>query len=155
MRNQTSLASIFLFLPILIAVSCSQNNAGDQQKLRQAIESFNTAFKQCDISTLEAMITENYTHTNGNSKSIGKSAWLKYLRSRERDIKSGAIDVLNYEMDEMEIKMHHDMAIVTGKIVVESRREDEVQENEYRITNMWVLESGAWKRAGFHDGKIR
>ena len=58
-------------------------------------------------------------------------------------------------MDQTTIQFYESTAIVTARIIVTSYKLEEQQENEYRITNIWVKENGDWKRAGFHDGKIR
>ena len=127
----------------------------NKEELLIALEKFNQAFKEGNTDVLESMITNDYIHTNGNSKSIGKNDWLSYLRKREKDIKAGRIEVTDYQLEDLEIKYHNHTAIVTGKVLVSSKKENEVQENEYRVTNIWVNQSGQWKRAGFHDGKIK
>ena len=125
-----------------------------KENLLIAIAKFNKAFQEGNVVVLESMITENYLHTNGNSKSINKKDWINYLRNREREIKTGNLEVIMHKIDEMEIEIYGDMAIVTGKITVSSKKKEEIQKNEYRITNVWINETGDWKRAGFHDGKI-
>lgn len=127
----------------------------NKETLTETLEKFNQAFKEGNTTVLQSMITDNYTHTNGNSKSIGKEDWLNYLRKRENDIQTGNLEILVYAMEELEITYHNNVAIVTGKILASSKRENDVTENEYRITNIWVFKSGHWKRAGFHDGKIK
>ncbi|KAA3635598.1 MAG: nuclear transport factor 2 family protein [Bacteroidetes bacterium] len=127
----------------------------DKEALVETLEKFNQAFRDGNTALLQSMITDNYIHTNGNSKSIGKDTWLNYLRKREKDIQTGNLEVLNYTMEDLEITYHNNVAIATGKILVSSKRQNEVVDNEYRITNIWVFESGLWKRAGFHDGKIK
>ncbi len=126
-----------------------------KENLLIAIDKFNKAFQEGDVKVLESMITDNYLHTNGNSKAINKKDWLNYLHTRERAIKSGNLEVIKYEIDEMEIEFYGNMALVTGKVIVSTKKKEEIQNNEYRITNVWVNESGNWKRAGFHDGKIK
>lgn len=135
------------------ASNLSQSGSS-KEALIKALNTFNEAFQKGDIKILESMITENYVHTNGNAKSINKRTWLNYLRKREQEINSGELEVLNYQMLEMEIVLHGNVAIVTGKVAVTNKRGEEIQENAYRITNIWVNENGTWKRAGFHDGKI-
>ena len=114
----------------------------------------NTAFQTGDVATLEAMITASYQHTNGSSKAIGKEAWLNYLRKRKKAIDSGELEVLGYEMSELGIEFYGATAIVTAKVSVKNKTEDGTVNNAYRVTNIWINESGVWKRAGFHDGKI-
>ena len=59
------------------------------------------------------------------------------------------------EVLRLEIEYYKKMAIVTGKVVVSNKDKGEIKNNEYRITNLWVNANGSWKRAGFHDGKIK
>ncbi|WP_299551431.1 nuclear transport factor 2 family protein [Seonamhaeicola sp.] len=119
------------------------------------VSEFNEAFKHCDIATLESMLTEHYKHTNGTSKPINKSDWLGYLEHRKESIDKGELVVTSYEMKEPSYELFGDTAILTARIVVSSVLNGETQNNEYRVTNIWVKEDGLWKRAGFHDGKIK
>jgi len=152
---------IFSFLVLILIQSCSTNTNNkpslDQEKeiLLSRIEQFNSAFKSGDVEQLELMITNKYLHTNSNSKSIRKNDWITYLQKRKKEIASGVLIVSEYKMNETEIEMYDDMAIVTAKISFSSTRSDVQKENEIRITNVWVKEEGIWKRAGFHDTRIK
>ncbi len=164
MSKKTNLYTKSLHLTFLLVFivfqSCKtetghkQNSSEEEKILLKKVEDFNLAFKECDIEQLETLITENYLHTNGNSRSIKRNAWLGYLEKRKLEINNGNLVVNTYDMKEAEIELYDDMAIVTGKIVTSSTKSGEYQENEYRITNIWIKEEGNWKRAGFHDGKI-
>lgn len=131
------------------------NIQNEKELLIQRVEEFNLAFRDGDIDKLGSMITDNYTHTNSNSKSIRKSDWLAYLQKRKKELTTGILIVENYEMSESEIEIYDDMAIVTAKISFSSIRAEEQKENEFRVTNVWVKEEGNWKRAGFHDTRIK
>ncbi len=152
---------IFLILISTIFLSCEIKNnqkedtAKEEKILRERMNAFNQAFKESDVEKLESMITDRYLHTNGNSKSIDKSTWVSYLRKRSKEMEAGNLIVDTYEMKETEIQMYKDMAIITAKIITSSIQNGEPQENEFRVTNIWVQEEGNWKRAGFHDGKIK
>lgn len=151
----------FFKIPLIIIISLSLFYCADEkseitpEKLSEAIRKFNKAFQDGNNEVLESMVTENYLHTNGNSKSIGKKDWFNYLTKREKEIKSGSLEVLEYKLDEMKMEFSGNLAIVTGKISVTIKKKEGIQKNEYRITNIWISESGKWKRAGFHDGKIK
>lgn len=58
-------------------------------------------------------------------------------------------------MRDIDIVQYDDLAIVTAKIVISIVKSGRDHENEYRTTNVWIKEEGDWKRAGFHDGKIK
>lgn len=58
-------------------------------------------------------------------------------------------------MSDPQVEFHGKTAVLTAKIKVTATNKGTVTENEYQVTNIWVKESGVWKRAGFHDGKIK
>ena len=126
-----------------------------EKELMAAIKRFNTAFKAGDVATLESMITDDYVHTNGTSSPIGKESWLNYLRKRKQDIEDGEFKVLKYTMSEEQAVFHGHTAIVTAKISVVNEKDKILDLQAYRVTNIWVYQDGSWKRAGFHDGKIK
>ncbi len=143
----------------ILLVLCTYGVAQGQQvvpseALPQALDQFNEAFAEGDPEVLGMFITEDYVHTNGTSKAIGRAAWLGYLARRYDDLQAGRLEILSYEMDEVEIVDLGETAIVTGRVRVSSRTEAGVQNNTYRVTHLWVKDAGRWKRAGFHDGKI-
>lgn len=135
--------------------SSNNETATSKEKLLKTIDKFNKAFQEGNFSVIESLIAENYLHTNGNSKSIRKEDWFNYLHKREKEIKLGSLKVVEYKMSEIEIDTYGNTAIVTGKVNVSNKRKKDIQKNEYRVTNVWVNELGNWKRAGFHDGKIK
>ena len=155
-----SFCSLFI-LPFLLITACSTptdtkvNSDAEKDILLTRIEQFNTAFETGDVKTLESMITDKYVHTNSSAKAIGRDQWVDYLQRRKKDLDSGDLIVGNYALEETEVEIYGDMAILTGKISFSSERSGEQKENEIRITNVWVKEDGAWKRAGFHDTRIR
>ncbi len=152
-----------IVLMLLLAVNVSfctdaktpdNTTATDKQKLLKTINVFNKAFQDGNLNVLDSLTTDDYTHTNGNSKAIGKKRWFAYLSNRANEIKSGNLDVIDYKLEEREIYYYGDMAIVTGKVRVTENEKGAIRKKEYRITNVWVNTAGNWKRAGFHDGKI-
>ena len=155
---------IILFSIIVISVfiqSCQPENnqksdqVEEKDELIKQIEAFNTAFRDGEVEKLESMITTNYLHTNSHSKPIRKDDWMAYLERRKKALVEGRLIVDEYEMTETEIEMYGDMAIVSGKISFKTIQASEQKENEIRVTNIWVKENGIWKRAGFHDSRIK
>ena len=166
MRLTTNIQSV-LVLSIVCLLLCSALIQGcqfnfdkqptkseDKKKLLKRIAEFNKAFKDGDAKKLGSMTTDNYLHTNGNSKPIKKNDWLEYLSKRGEEIRKGGLIVSRYELTEMETEIYDDMAIVTGKISSLSIIEGKENASMIRVTNVWVKESNVWKRAGFHDTRI-
>ena len=126
-----------------------------QETLMQAVAAFNQAFKAGNVQQLESMITANYQHSNGNSKAIGKTTWLSFLSKRKKSLENGSLVINSYEMSETQVAFFENTAILTAKISVASTQSGNYTENAYRVTHVWVYENQQWKRASFHDGKIK
>ncbi len=126
----------------------------EEAQLMQSIHRFNQAFEVCDLETLDYMTTDNYRHTNGNSKAIPKTAWFNYLKKRRQALKEGTLTVLNYEMAEEDVQLHGQCAVLTAKINVRQRNNGETSERAYRVTHLWVKTNGHWQRAAFQDTKL-
>ena len=146
--------SILVLISICI-LSCQPKHEVDRDSLITSIDAFNKAFAEGNLAVLDSMITSNYLHTNSSSKVIGKADWFNYLKKRNQSLESGEIEVLEYTLDETKIEYHGNSAIVTGRVTVVTKDSIGSKKNQYRITNLWVYENGNWKRAGFHDGKIK
>ncbi len=143
---------LLVILFCISQIACAQHKLHD---LKETINEFNTAFKEGDVDKLSAMISKNYLHTNSTSAPINKETWIAYLNKRKKEIESKKLVIHTYEMKETRVQQYDDMAIVSAKIITSSTKNGKLNNNEYRVTNIWVLEDGAWKRAGFHDGKIK
>ncbi len=129
--------------------------AEQKEELITAIDRFNLAFANSEISVLESMVTNNYSHTNGTYEAIDKESWFQYLNKRDKEIEAGILTINSYEMKQLKVEFHDNTAIATAKVITSITKNGELSKNEYRVTNIWVYENGAWKRAGFHDGKIQ
>ena len=106
------------------------------------------------MDQLRQLVTDQYIHTNGHSAPIRKESWFEYLERRAIELESGELVVENYHMDDIKIEMYSNAAIVMAHVSFTSIVNDERKENAFRVTNIWVNESGQWKRAGFHDTRI-
>ncbi len=157
--NSYKLSFLYIFIFLSFSIACDnqsqQLTEAQKNELILAIDTFNTAFADGKLSVLESMITDNYKHTNGTSKVIGKEQWLNYLKKRNQEIETGILTINSYDMDQLNIEFHNAAAIVTARVVAAATKNGEYSKSEYRVTNIWVYEEEAWKRAGFHDGKIQ
>ena len=78
MKHENNLYSLAFCLVLILGAfqSCKNthhlgsNLAKEKETLLESVEAFNQAFKDGEHEKLEKMITNNYLHTNGNSKSI-------------------------------------------------------------------------------------
>ncbi|UII79090.1 nuclear transport factor 2 family protein [Flagellimonas sp. CMM7] len=150
---------LYIFIFMWFSTACENQSqkleAEQKEELITAIDRFNLAFANSEISVLESMVTNNYSHTNGTYEAIDKESWFQYLNKRDKEIEAGILTINSYEMKQLKVEFHDNTAIATAKVITSITKNGELSKNEYRVTNIWVYENGAWKRAGFHDGKIQ
>lgn len=127
---------------------------GSKEGLLSTLTQFNTAFAQGDLEFLDKHTTDNYRHTNSAGKAFEKDAWFNYLKNRKEDLESGALKIEAYELSEVDVQMHEDAAIITGKILTKGLNKEIAFQRFIRVSHFWVFEEGSWKRAGFHDTRI-
>lgn len=152
--NRLKLFSIILLFACMSCVSTSPEKP-TEESLLVAVETFNRAFSSGQIPTLVTMIADDYRHTNGNSKAIDTQSWLTYLHQRNKDLESKTLIVHDYKMDQIDVVLYEKAALVTGRVTTSVTYKGDHKVNEYRVTHLWVYENERWKRAGFHDGRIK
>ena len=146
---------LFALFTVMAACSPPENASQEQSSLLSTLEVFNKAFERGDLITLDSLTTDNYIHTNGQSKAFSKEAWFKYLQGRKKDLESGKLMIKRYELTEEKVTMYGTTAIFTGLITTAGIQDATSFERQLRVTNLWVKEGGTWKRAGFHDTRVQ
>ncbi len=139
---------ILLFKPI----NCHAQSK--EKTLKLAFQTFNTAFEKADITVLSKMLTKDYRHTNQGAAPINAASWLNYIRSRQKQLESGSLKIINYKIEEKEFLIYGNSALITGKVVGLGILDGKSFQTNLRFTQMWVNEDGKWKRAAFQDSKI-
>ena len=148
--------SFLLMLVMLVACGpANGNRRADMEAVRQALITFNNAFREGDLQALDSLTTDDYLHTNGNNRAFDKESWFNYLEGRSKQLSLGTLEITEYELIESEIKLHGSSAIVTGLVITAGRRDGETFTRQFRISNVWVKQDGIWKRAAFHDTPVK
>ncbi len=141
---------------IAVVPSMSQSTATKTEKeVLQAIKKFNQAFRQADAALLEAMLTDQYIHSNSGSKVIDKKSWLNYIKKRRKQLDSQTLKVASYQMSEVVMKVYGNTVVVNVLITATGTRHQQAFQSKIRCTQVWVNQQGTWKRAAFHDSKLK
>ena len=151
------IATLGFIITLFIQFSCrdsSEENAQHLSDLKSAVQIFNEAFKNGDVTVLSKLVTDHYVHTNGTSAPINKEVWLSYLASRHRALEDSSLIIREYHMTDASYQVFGSSAVVTGRIEVSGLKENIPFTDAYRVTHHWVFEEGSWKRAAFQDAPI-
>ena len=126
-----------------------------QHEVQVALDAFSRAYRDADAGRLSAMLTDRYVHSNSGGPVIRKPAWLDYVRSRRKLLDEGALVVSEYENENVVIETYGDAAVVHGLNVSKGTDKGKPFAKRIVFTHTWVRDGGTWKRASFHDSKVK
>lgn len=126
-----------------------------EQQVREHVEAFGEAFAVADVEALDALLADDYVHTNTDGSVHNKSSWLKWMASRHEEIKTGKIKIHRFENHDVHVRIYgNDTAVVTGKNHVRDERSGSVSVRWIRFTHVWIKSGNGWRRAAFHDSRL-
>ncbi len=117
--------------------------------------SFGRAFVEADVPTLDALLADTYVHVNGSSGNVlNRNEWLTWVKTRQAELEAETLVVGDYRIEELEVVLFGEAAVVTGVAISSGIRNGDLFETRLRISNVWIFGGGAWRRAAFHDSPI-
>jgi len=145
------IVSVALIASVL-AIAETPDKSGE---VRAAVTAFGLAFVEADISKLKSLLTEDYLHVNGGSgKVLGRDDWLKWMESRRVEIEKGILIIEDYRIEDVEISLDGNAALVVGRVVSSVKRDGVPKSSQIRFSNTWLCRDGVWRRASFHDSPM-
>ncbi|GHF28998.1 hypothetical protein GCM10017044_25310 [Kordiimonas sediminis] len=145
---------VFLCWCTFLAVT-AVSAQGTQSDILAAVDQFQSAYKAGDVETLEALLADDYLHTNSDGGIVPVEDWLAWNRSRSRQLADGILKVLVYDITDRKIvRPLENVVIVSQVITVHTEADGEISRRRLRTTETWVRLEQTWKRSSFHDSKI-
>ena len=131
-----------------------QGTADQRAEVLRRVQAFADAFRAADAPALESLLAPDYAHTNGGRPVLTREQWLSYVRSRRAQITSGALVITRYENVEVEARVYHDTAVVTGMNRSEGVADGKPFSSELRFTQVWRRTNDRWVRWAFQDAPV-
>jgi ketosteroid isomerase-like protein len=120
----------------------------DQTKeLREAIEDWAAAEQRGDAASLEGALAEDFIGIGPRGFMLTKDQWL------ERH-ESGKLRYRSLGLDEVQVRLYGDAAVVTGRQSAEGKYEDFDLRDQFRATLVFVKQRERWMLAGLHLSPI-
>ena len=118
-----------------------------EQELKKLEGERNEAIKKSDTATLERLSSDDYAVINLAGQ----------LRSRNQLVqgfKTGAIKIPSREVDELNVRVYGDTAVVTGRVTQKGTSEGKDISGQYRFTRVYVKQQGTWKPVAAQETTI-
>ena len=117
------------------------------RELREAIEDWAAAEQRGDAASLEGALAGDFIGIGPRGFMLTKDQWL------ERH-ESGKLRYRSLGLDEVQVRLYGDAAVVTGRQSAEGKYEDFDLRDRFRATLVFVKQRERWMLAGLHLSPI-
>jgi ketosteroid isomerase-like protein len=111
------------------------------------MEDWTAAESRGDIASLEGALAEDFVGIGPRGFMLTKDQWL------ERH-KSGKLRYQSIGLDEVQVRLHEDAAVVTGRQSAKGKYEDFDLRDQFRATLVFVKQQERWLLASLHLSPI-
>lgn len=101
------------------------------------------ALVEGDLSTLGKLVDDQLVHIHATGQVDDKTAYLRLVEN--------AIRFLRVERQDMQVQVHADVAVATGRLMqsIEFRATGERREMDVITTQVWLRRDNAWRQISF------
>jgi ketosteroid isomerase-like protein len=117
------------------------------RELREVIEDWAAAEQRGDAASLEGALAGDFIGIGPRGFMLTKDQWL------ERH-ESGKLRYRSLVLDEVQVRLYGDAAVVTGRQSAEGKYEDFDLRDQFRATLVFVKQRERWMLAGLHLSPI-
>ena len=114
----------------------------DAASIRALESKWADAYKQREIATLSSLLGEDYVITVEDGSTYGKVGFISHS--------SGPLRVDIAEMSDLKIRMHGNIAVVTGAYHERGESGGKTYEYHDRFTDVWMKNSAEWQLIASH-----
>ena len=131
----------------------SSKSGGDADAVKDELTKMENdraqAVIKADTATLDKTTTEDYTLVDVNGQvSSGKDKMIDR-------IKSGEIKITSNKLDDLQVHVYGNAAVVTGTSTVSGKiGGKDVDNQQIRFTRVWVKHNGQWRSAAFQQTAV-
>ena len=110
-----------------------------------ALESkWNEAYKRGDIATMESLLADDFVITVEDGSTFSKSGYIAHNGD-------STVRVEVSEMTDLRVRMHGNVAVVTGAYHEKGTSKGKGYESRDRLTDVWMMnKNGAWQVIAGH-----
>lgn len=133
--------------PQVEAVSATSgvSDAGVEQAITKLEEQWVAAIIAKDEQTIDRLLADDFVGTTNDRRYIKRDAL--------EDVQEGTHELLR--LDDVQIRVYGDTAIVDVDQTEKSRHGDEDFSGSYMFTNVWVKRDGEWRAVASHGSRVR
>ena len=123
----------------------TSNAAGsDDQALTQIEHDWCDALLKGDVAGFGRCLADEWILTYSDGTLVTKPMALN-------DLKEGALKIESLQFDDLKVRVHGDVAVVTGLITEKSKFKDQDTSGQRRVTDVFERRDGRWQAVASHE----
>jgi len=135
---------IFLLLATLAAtISAHQERSAPASKTLALENKWNEAYKQGDVATMNSLLADDFIITVEDGTTFSKPGYIAHSADSENR-------VLVSDMSDLKVRMHGNVAVVTGAYHEKGTSKGKAYEFYDRLTDVWMMIDGRWQVIASH-----
>jgi ketosteroid isomerase-like protein len=137
------IAASFVFCAFHPALAQRRPEATPSSKILELENKWNAAYKSGDIGAMESLLAENFIITVEDGSTFSKSGYIAHNGD-------STLHVEITEMSGLNVRMHGNVAVVTGAYHEKGRAGGKPYEYRDRFTDVWMNLNGKWQVIASH-----
>jgi uncharacterized protein (TIGR02246 family) len=151
MKNLIRPVFVILSILLLVTVSSARSvpaiNSSDAEFVNFLEDAWVNAIMHKDIDVLNRVMADDFNGVSPNGQRYSKAEAIA-------DVQSGFYKVENMELQNVDVRVFGDTALVTFYQNEKSRFENENTSGRYAFTDVWVKRDGVWEVVSSHGTPV-
>lgn len=135
-------------LAVLALAAAHPAAAGDREDLLKLEAEWNAAIVARDVAVLDRILADDFLLVWIDGSLIRKPAMLSGAVSRKAEIDP-------FRTEDVEVRLYGDTAIVTGRFAQTVRLGEKSETNQFRYTDVYVLDGKRWRAVSAQAALIK
>jgi ketosteroid isomerase-like protein len=129
---------VLALIALVVPVARAQAPSAAEQALITIENQWAEATLKGDVQTLDRLYSDEYFAVSADGTTYTKAQHLA-------DIKSGNFKLATYKLDELKVRLHGEVAVVTGRNTMTGTYMGKDISGAYRFTDVFVKRGGRWQ----------
>ena len=133
---------------VALAQSPAKPAAGNtEQAIRQIELDWANALAKGDVATIEKFTAADWVLSDPEGN-------VMMMPQLSAELKAGAMKIESFTLDDLKVRVYGDMALAFGLETEKSSYKGSDSSGQYRFTDVFVKQGGAWKAVATHVSKV-
>ena len=132
-----------VLLVVFASLSAAQQKSDSASKVLVLESKWNDAYRQGDIAVLNALLADDFIITVEDGTTYSKSGYIARLGGTGEHVELS-------EMSNLKMRVHGNVAVVTGEYHEKGTSKGKAYEYRDRLTDVWVNSDGRWQVIASH-----